>query len=30
MSMIELLKVYQFDKKRRFGKNQDGGYVVGV
>jgi hypothetical protein len=29
MSIKEVLKVYQFDKKRRFGLKQDGGYVIG-
>jgi hypothetical protein len=29
MNNLELLKVYQFDKKIRCGDNQDGGYVFG-
>uniref|UniRef100_A0A6C0JLS8 Methyltransferase FkbM domain-containing protein n=1 Tax=viral metagenome TaxID=1070528 RepID=A0A6C0JLS8_9ZZZZ len=29
MSITEILKVYHFDKKRRFGNKEDGGYVIG-
>lgn len=29
MKNLELLKVYNFDKKIRLGANQDGGYVIG-
>jgi hypothetical protein len=29
MNDLELLKVYNFDKKIRFGENADGGYVLG-
>lgn len=28
MSIVEFLKVYRFDNKKRFGENKDGGYVV--
>ena len=29
MNDIELLKVYKFDNKKRYGNNCDGGYVIG-
>ena len=28
MNNLECLQVYHFDKKRRYGKNEDGGYVI--
>jgi hypothetical protein len=30
MNNLELLEVYHFDKKERYGSNSDGGYVLGI